>query len=452
MNEFASAASGTPGDAAACARVAPPTLLCVDDEPNILASLRRLFRASGYRVLTAESGAQGLAILEQEPVDVVISDMRMPEMDGARFLGLVRAKWPATLRMLLTGYSDIQSIQEAINRGEIYRYITKPWEDQDLLLLVRHAIERSALETEKKRLEALTLRQNDELRMLNQSLEAKVEARTRLLKVEHEATVAANNKLKHNFVTTIKIFSSMIELRAHSLPGHARLVADMARRIAVNMALDAKETQDVFIAALLHDIGKVGFSDLLLTTPLTLLHGESLGQFRKHPQHAEQLLMPLEELQGSAVIIRHHLERFDGNGFPDGIAGLEIPLGARILAVAADYYNLQHGAMVQRHLRADEARSLITSASGKRYDPHVVAAFRQIVDSGKTDPGGVQVLARELRAGMKLARDLISSDGLMLLAVDRVLDAKMIDQICSFETKSNDQLTIWVRGLNEEPS
>lgn len=149
MNEFASAAGGTPGDAVACARAAPPTLLCVDDEPNILASLRRLFRASGYRVLTAESGAQGLAILEQEPIDVVISDMRMPEMDGARFLGLVRAKWPATLRMLLTGYSDIQSIQEAINRGEIYRYITKPWEDQDLLL-VRHAIERSELETEKK--------------------------------------------------------------------------------------------------------------------------------------------------------------------------------------------------------------------------------------------------------------------------------------------------------------
>jgi len=451
MNELAMAASGAPDDAPACATPAPPTLLCVDDEPNILAALRRLFRTSGYRVLTAGSGAQGLEILQKERVDVVISDMRMPEMDGARFLGLVRAEWPATLRMLLTGYSDIRSIQDAINRGEIYRYITKPWDDQDLLLLVRHALERSALEAEKKRLEELTLRQNDELRMLNQSLEAKVEARTRLLKVEHEAAVAANNKLKHNFVTTIKIFSSMIELRAHNPAGHARLVADMARRIAAGMGLDARETQDVFIAALLHDIGKVGFSDLLLATPLTQLHGDSLGQFRKHPQQAEALLMPLEELQGSAAIIRHHLERFDGNGFPDGMVGLEIPLGARILAVAADYYNLQHGAMVQRHLRADEARALIVGASGKRYDPHVVAAFRQIVDSGKTDPGGVQVLAGELRAGMKLARDLVSSDGLMLLAVDRVLDARMITQIRSFETKSQHPLTIWVRSSNEEP-
>ena len=451
MNELAPVPGSTPDHAATPVRAAAPTLLCVDDEPNILASLRRVFRASGYRVLTAESAARGLDILEQEQVNVVISDMRMPEMDGARFLALVRSKWPATLRMLLTGYSDVHSIQDAINSGEIYRYITKPWEDQDLLLLVRHAFERSALESEKKRLEEITLRQNDELRMLNQSLEAKVEARTRLLKVEHEAAVTANNKLKHNFVTTIKIFSSMIELRAHSLPGHARMVADLARRIAVHMALDAKETQDIFIAALLHDIGKVGFSDLLLTTPLTLLHGESLGQFRKHPQHAEELLMPLEELQGSANLIRHHLERFDGNGFPDGIAGLEIPLGARILAVASDYYNLQHGAMVQRHLRADEARSLITSASGKRYDPHVVAAFRHIVDSGNTDPGGVQLLADELRTGMKLARDLVSQDGLMLLAAERVLDARMIGQIRSFETKSHHQLTIWVHSLKEEP-
>src|SRR5471032_3066624 len=155
----------SPADAAA-----PPTLLCVDDEPNILSALRRLFRARGYRVLLAESGAQGLQILEQEAVDLVISDMRMPEMDGARFLAQVRQRWPDTLRLLLTGYSDIQSIQDAINCGEIYRYITKPWDDNHMLLLVRHALERRALEQDKQRLEALTLRQNAQLKALNESL------------------------------------------------------------------------------------------------------------------------------------------------------------------------------------------------------------------------------------------------------------------------------------------
>jgi hypothetical protein len=151
-------------------------------------------------------------------------------------------------------------------------------------------------------------------------------------------------------------------------------------------------------------------------------------------------------LRGSAAILRCQLERFDGNGFPDGLAGLAIPLGARILALAADYYNLQQGAMVQRHLRPDEAKSLILDASGKRYDPHVVAAFRQIIDGGDTAGAGVEVLSGELVPGMVLARDLVSRDGLMLLSVDHVLDARMIQQVQDFETKSGNRLAIWVRN------
>jgi len=428
-----------------------PTLLCVDDEPNILSALNRLFRPAGYRVLQATSGAQGLEVLEREQVELVISDMRMPEMNGAQFLAQVRQRWPDTVRLLLTGYSDIQSIQDAINCGEIYRYITKPWEDGDMLLLVRHALERRQLEQEKLRLEALTQRQNEELKALNQGLEAKVEERTRQLRLVHEATVAANAKLKQNFVTTIKIFSSMIELRGHSRPGHARQVADLARQMAGRLQLDAREVQDVFIAALLHDIGKIALPDDLLNTPLTMLHGEALGLFRKHPLRAEELLMPLEDLRGSAAILRCQLERFDGNGFPNGIPGLAIPIGARILAVAADYFNLQQGAMVQRHLRPDEAKSLILDASGKRYDPNVVAVFRQIIDSGYyAEPGaGVEVLSGELVPGMVLARDLSSRDGLLLLPAEHVLEARVIQQVQDFETKSGGRLAIWIKPFKD---
>ncbi len=433
-------------------QTASATVLFVDDEPNILSALRRLFRPRGYRVLTAESGAEGLDVLAREPVDLVISDMRMPEMDGARFLAQVRQRWPGVLRLLLTGYSDIQSIQDAINCGEIYRYITKPWDDNDIVLVVRHALERRELELEKQRLEQLTVRQNEELKALNQSLEAKVEARTRQLKVEHDAAVAANDKLKTNFITTIKIFSSIVELRGGQHTGHARQVADLARKLAVALKLDARDTQDVFIAALLQDIGKIGFTDEMLATPLTLLHGEALGQYRKHPLRAEQLLMPLQDLRGSAAILRAQLERFDGNGFPYGISGLAIPIGARILALAADYFNLQQGAMVQRHLRPEEARSLILDAAGKRYDPAVVTAFRQIVDYTVEDPGaGVEVLSGELEPGMVLARDLISRDGLMLLPAEFVLDPRMIQQVQDFESKSEGRLAIWIRPAKPAP-
>lgn len=425
-----------------------PTLLCVDDEPNILAALRRLFRARGYRVLTADSGAEGLQVLAQQPVDLVISDMRMPEMDGARFLTQVRERWPDIIRLLLTGYSDVHSILEAINCGEIYRYITKPWDDNDIVLVVRHALERRQLELDKRRLEALTRQQNDELKALNHSLEAKVEERTRQLKTAHDAALAANGKLKQNFITTIKILSSIAEMRGINQTGHAREVADLARQLAIKLELEPREVQDVFIAGLLHDIGKIGFSDELLQTPLTALQGEKLGQFRRHPIRAEQLLMPLEDLHGSALILRAHLERFDGNGFPYGLQGLAIPIGARILALAADYFNLQHGGMIQRHLRPDEAKTLILDASGKRYDPNVVTAFRQVIDAAIAfvDPrGGVEILSGEMVPGMVLARDLVSRDGLMLLTADHVLDARMIQQVQDFESKSGGRLAIWVK-------
>jgi response regulator RpfG family c-di-GMP phosphodiesterase len=422
------------------------TLLCIDDEPNILAALRRLFRAEGYRVLVAESGAAGLALLEQESVDMVISDMRMPEMTGAKVLEQVCQQQPDVIRILLTGYADIQSIQAAINTGEIYRYIAKPWDDNDMLLTVRQAFERRELVLQTRRLEALTQQQNAELKTLNQGLEAKVEARTRALRMEHDAAVAANEKLKQNYLTTIKVFSSMMEMRSRNAPGHARKIAELVKQMAQELKLDPAESRDVFVAALLHDIGKIGFSDELLSTPFTQLQGDALGQYRKHPVRAEQLLMSLSELRNTGAILRSQLERFDGTGFPDGLRGLAIPMGARILALAVDYFNLQHGAIVQRHLRPDEARALVIDSSGKRYDPHVVQAFRAIVD-GPQDAGlgGVATLSGELLPGMVLARDLVSKDGLMLLSADHVLDERMIAQVQDFEQKSGGRLPIWIR-------
>lgn len=410
------------------------TILCVDDEPNILSALRRLLRGKGYQVLTADSGGEGLEQLAAQPIDLVISDMRMPVMDGARFLAQVRERWPGTVRLLLTGYSDVQSIQDAINCGEIYRYITKPWDDNDLLLIVRHALERRALEQDKLRLEALTRQQNEELRQLNGSLEQKVEERTR--------------QLKANFLTTIKILSSIAEMRGSSPPGHMRQVAELARRIAVQLKLEAREVQDVFIAGLLHDLGRIGFSDEALRTPVTTLQGEALAQYRKHPVQAEHLLMPLADLAGTAAIVRHQLERFDGQGFPDRQLGFAIPIGARILALAADYVNLQQGALVQRHLRAEEAKSLILDGAGKRYDPAVVQAFRQVVDGGvrgAADAHDLELLSGELVPGMVLSRDVVSRDGLMLLAADHVLDARMVQQLQDFEKKSGSRLPIFVQ-------
>jgi response regulator RpfG family c-di-GMP phosphodiesterase len=398
---------------------------------RLLSSLRRLFRPHGYRVLVAESGPAGLAILEQEPVDLVISDMRMPEMDGALFLEQVRTRWPDTVRLLLTGYSDVQSILAAINRGEIHRYITKPWDDNDILLIVRHALERRALEQ-------LAARQNEELRQLNLTLEAKVEART--LEIGK-----ANERLKANFTTTIKILASAIEMRDAQMAGSSRRVADLSRRIASRMGLDAKDTQEVFIAGLLHDIGKIGFPDDVLTVPFNTLSGDKLGLFRRHPVRAAELLMPLDDLKGVAEILASQAERFDGQGFPAGLTGFSIPLGARIVALAADFDNLQHGVMVQQKLRPDQAKQLVYDSSGKRYDPAVVDAFRELMDGAAPEVAhDVAKLTGELEPGMQLSRDLVTREGLMLLPADHVLEERMIEQLCDYESKCDYRLSIRV--------
>ena len=424
---------------------AAPTLLCVDDEPNILAALRRLLRQAGYRVLSADSGAAGLLVLASENVDLVISDMRMPAMDGARFLEQVRARWPDTIRLLLTGYSDVNAILAAINRGEIHRYITKPWDDNDILLVVQHALERRTLGLERDRLEALTRHQNAALMALNDSLEAKVAARTGELKAAHDTLVLSNDKLKNSFITTIKILSSMIEMRGGHLVGHSRRVADLARQLALKLGMEAKQVQEVFIAALLHDIGKIGFSDGLLATPASRLAGEYLGAFRKHPLRAEQLLMPLEDLRGSAAIVRAHQERFDGAGFPDGVSGLAIPLGARILALASDFHNFQNGMLLARRVPPEDAKQIIYAASGKRYDPLVVVAFRALFEGDVAlPPADLAMLSHQLLPGMVLARDLLARDGVMLLSAEHVLTAGLIRQVQDFETRCASRLAIRV--------
>lgn len=348
----------------------PWQVLFVDDEANILSSLRRLFRPSGYQIRVATSGAEGLAMLAEQPADLVVSDMRMPEMDGAQFLGQVRARWPETMRILLTGYADMQSTIEAINRGQIFRYISKPWDDNDIQLVVRQALERKQLEREKQRLEALTAKQNEELQDLNASLELKVMERTVELRKAHD-------KLKSSFLTSIKVFAGLIELRESTLAGHSNRVASLARKIAVRMKMPQNEVQDVFVAGLLHDIGKIGLPDSLLTKPLTHMTGAELGQLRKHPEKGEQALMALQDLHGAAVLIRSHHERFDGQGYPDGLSGIAIPLGARILALANDYDGLQIGIVAQRRLAPEDARNMIVDGRGKRYDPQVVDAFWQ---------------------------------------------------------------------------
>lgn len=423
------------------------TILCVDDEPNILSALKRLFRPAGYRVLTAGSGAEGLALLGAEAIDLVISDMRMPEMDGATFLARVRQDWPAVIRILLTGYADIESTVAAINHGEVYRYIAKPWNEHDVLLTVQDALERKMLQAEKQRLERLTQAQNEELKTLNASLEDKVRARTEELKQTNTFLELANTRLKQGFLTSIRVFSNLIELRQGNIAGHSRRVADLARQIAKHLALPNKEAQDVFVAALLHDVGKIGLPDNLLNKPFSDMNAEEARLWRTHPAKGEQALMALEELRAAAPLIRAHHERYDGQGYPHGLSGEEIPRGARILAAANDYDGLIQGNMTGRRVSHEEAMEYMFAHKGKRYDAQIVDALFEVLQARikAPKPKETALSTDDLVPGMTLAHDLVSRDGALLLATDYILDASLIAQMRSYEKVEGLRLTVPIR-------
>jgi response regulator RpfG family c-di-GMP phosphodiesterase len=430
--------------------IAPPTLLFVDDEPGILSALRRLFRPQGYRIFIAEGGAAGLEVLEKEQIDLVISDMRMPEMDGATFLKEVRNRWPNVMRILLTGYADITSTVAAINQGEIYRYISKPWDDNEIVSIVAEAIEHQNLKRENLRLTALTQAQNEQLKELNASLEQKVVERTAELRQALSFVEQSHSELKKAFLTSVQVFAGVIELRSgpagSQISGHGRRVAEHARAVAQRLKLPEAEVQNIMLAGLLHDIGKLGLPDELLGKPFNTMTAEQRALVMKHPVIGQNILMGIDKFKEAAVLVRHHHESYDGSGFPDHLAGIAIPQGSRILHVVNEYDSLLIGTLVQRPLKPAEALNFLIDNRGKRYDPAAVDAFAgllaETVKSGFTE---TPLRTMHLKPGMLLCRDLMHRDGYLLLAKSTTLTAEIIGQLVRMENSEQQTLTLYIR-------
>ena len=429
----AAPAAGTPATAL-------PTVLCVDDEPNILSALQRVLRGAQVSVLSASGGEEALALMQVRPVDLVISDMRMPGMDGVQLLEQLHARWPQTVRILLTGHADLHSAVSAVNRGAIFRYLQKPWNEHELQGAVREGLERQALQRETLRLQALTQRQNAELQALNDELEARVQARTAELH-------ASNDKLKRNYLNSIRVFSNLLELRGGPLAGHGRRVAETARDIATAMALPEEARLQVFVAGLVHDVGLLGAGDRLLQRPVPRYTPEEAALYRLHPAAGEQSLMALDDLQPVLPLVRGHHERWDGGGFPDQLAGAAIPLGARILAVATAFDELQNGHLVAPPATREEARTLMRRGRGTQFDPEVLDVFLHITEPQRKPaaPPSLVLHTDAAEGGMVLARDLLSGKGMLMLTAGHVLTPSLIRRIREFEEREGSRLELHIQ-------
>ncbi|MFI8743821.1 HD domain-containing phosphohydrolase [Pseudomonas sp. NPDC077186] len=426
------------------------TLLLVDDEDNILNSLRRVLRNEPYRLLTAGSGEAALDLLEEQPVDLVISDARMPGMDGATLLAEVQQRWPQCLRILLTGYADITTTVKAINEGQIYRYISKPWDDDELRLIIRQALAFQHSERERLRLEALTREQNERLQDLNASLEQRVRDRTAELEQTADMLDLAYAELRKSYVTATEVFANLVGQRLSKERQTNTQVIALVKAYAEHHRLDERSSNDLAMAAALYNIGKLTWDDQLLGRPADTLYKEERARYRQYPVLGESLLMTLEPVQDAGRLIRHHQERWDGNGFPDRLEGDAIPFGARLLKLAVDFIELQRGLVLERRLNRDEALLLIKKYAGRLYDPALCDVFIELCTSLAPDLvlADASILAldtRRLEPGMLLARNLHADNGMLLLNAGKPLTRALIDKLIAFEASEGGRYTLFVR-------
>lgn len=350
------------------------TVLFVDDEPNILRAIQRVLRNERMTVLTAASAEEALNILAHTEAHAVVSDQDMPGTSGVELLARVRDHHPAIVRMMLTGYTAMDVAVEAINRGEIFRLITKPWNDEELKTILRQAFDHFDLKHEIRRLNQITRSQNFSLQDMNKSLEAKVRERTRQLDEK-------NHELKTAYIQTIRALAEAIDAKDAYTRGHSERVAVYAARIARKMKLETPLIERVYFAGLLHDVGKIGIPDAIIAKP-DRLNDEEYQEIKRHPEIGAKILEPVEFLRQIVPCVRHHHEWFDGSdrGYPERLISHAIPLPSRIILVADTTEAMTSDRPYRKGLPLNRVTSELQKFSGSQFDPVVVHAFLELLD------------------------------------------------------------------------
>jgi response regulator RpfG family c-di-GMP phosphodiesterase len=410
-------------------------ILFVDDEENVLRALKRIFMDEDIEVVTACSGQSGLEIIKDTEFAVIVSDQKMPEMSGSEFLEKTREVSPDSMRIVLTGYADIGATINAINRGGAYRYITKPWNDTDLVLTVKDAAEKYRLIKENRYLTELTRKQNDELKKWNTELEIMVQEQTIDIQKRNRTLQELNDHLKRNFKNSIEAFSNLIDMRDKSVSNHSKNVAALSRRTAVAMSLPEQEVDNITVSALLHDIGKISIPDSILLKKEDDLTDYEIREYRLHSVRGQVTVDTIEGFQEIGILIRHHHENVDGSGYVDGLKKNDIPVGSRIIALADAVDRVVNNKFLLVANTYKTALDEIERGLDKRYDRDIFTFLQQVIlekirtSEDQDYSKEAEIHPDRLVPGMVLSRDIRSGTGLLILAQGIVLDFKIIAAI-----------------------
>ena len=332
-------------------------ILVVDDEEAIREVVSTMLESKGYRCTAVSNGRAAQDFVKRATPDLVLSDMIMPEMDGIKLLEWLRQYDPEIPVIMVTAIHDISTALEAIRRGA-YDYILKPFEKDQLYLGVNRALQHRRLVAEN--------------RNYQRDLERQVEERTARLTI-------ALAQLEQSYDDTLEALGSALDLKDAETEGHCQRVTAFTISIAKAMPVPNAYLPVLARAAFLHDIGKMGIPDKILLKPGPLSDDEKVIM-RKHCQIGYDMLIRIPFLRDAAEIVLAHQEFFDGTGYPRGLRGEEIPLGARIFAIADSMDAMLSDRPYRKALPMSYARQEIQRCSGTQFDPRVVEVFLSIPD------------------------------------------------------------------------
>lgn len=320
------------------------TILVVDDEQDNLQLFVRTLRRN-YNVLKANSGLEGLEVLKNEKVDMILSDHKMPVMDGSEFLKNSIEIIPDAIRILVTAFADSEILVGAINDGKIHRYVRKPWTPPELLNIVEACFEVYQLNIDNQKLAG---------------------------------------DLKELFSGTISAIMEALDAKDTHTSGRSKRVTYFALRIGQKMGLSDEKLSELELAGLLHDIGMIGVPANVLSKPGDLSE-EEYEQVKGHLTIGIKILSEIKQLHHVIKIVECHHEYYDGKGYPHGLQGEEIPVESQIIAVADAYDGLTSERAYRKSMQHAEAVNLIKSASGSQFNPKVIEAFVKSIDQASQE-------------------------------------------------------------------
>ena len=427
-----------------------PELLILDDEKEVLNALNRVLRKD-FELHLYSDPHEAIAFFENSPVPLVISDMRMPIMDGATFLSRITELNPKSKRFLLTGHADINLTVTAVNEGKISHYFAKPWDNFELISELKLAYELYTTEVKSKRLLKQNIEKNTELSLLNSSLELEINKSNEKLEQLSFKEAKSFVRLKKTLSTFINLKAEIISLHTMDTSKHNFRVASHARSIAEKMACDNLTVFQIYIAGLLYETGKLSIAQSLLSTPIEHLNQQERTSYNSFYGKGATLLEKVKELANVANIIKHIPEHYNGLGVPERLSQEDIPLGSRIISVVATFDNLVLGRQTQLPTSLVEAKHRIEELANKVFDPQVINLYFDLLDTRPAaKEGTIEYPANiaQLKEGDVLTQDLNNGNMLPLLTKGVIVESHHIEKLTELEIEHNSVFTLFIAPRN----